>query len=956
LKETLSGGNYTQSAIVSSGLKQPNGVAVDGSGNVYIADTYNNRVLKETLSGGSYTQSTIGSGLNTPWDLAVDGNGNVYIADSNNGRILKETLSGGGYTQSTVASGLNGPGGVTVDGSGNVYISDSVNNRILKEVPSGGSYTQSTLLGGLNDPMGIAVDGSGNIYFADTSNNQVLKETLSGGNFGTVTVGSTSPTLTLVFTSDTAGTLGSQAVLTQGTAGLDFADAGTGSCTPGTNYPAGATCTIDVNFTPKFPGSRYGAAILKNGTGNVIATGYVFGAGSGPLVAFGPGIITTVAGNGTASYGGDGGAAVSAQLFLPPSVAMDGTGNLYIADLRNNRIRKVTPGGIISTVAGNGTAGYNGDNIAATSAKLNYPTSVVMDGAGNLYIADFDNSRIRKVTPGGTITTVAGNGTQGYNGDNIAATSAELSPYGLAMDGAGNLYIADGYNNRVRKVTPGGAITTVAGNGTAGYNGDNIAATSAELSDPRGITVDGTGDLYVADFSNHRVRKVASGIITTVAGNGTPGYNGDKGPAGSAELYYPEAVAVDGAGNLYIADAGDDHIRKVTPGGTITTVAGNGNATGGYNSDNIAATSAQLNGPSGVAVDGAGNLYISDTLNNRIRKVDVSDAPLLVFATTNVGAASAAQDVAVMNLGNAPLSLSQISTASNFTLQGPDTTCSSTGQTLNPATSCVLGIEFSPTATGSISGSVVLTDNTLNVSSATQTIALQGGNPVQPRVLTLPAIGVNATAATVKGIIKPSGAAATYWFEYGTRESLTITKTVVGNLPASIPEAVVSAQLTGLTPHTIYYFRAVAQNSAGVIDGQVMEFRSGGQNATSTSTPPSSNDLAASQSEIIPAASASSLLSQVRNAGAKATTGTTVSTQTQTATLEVALGRSMPLVVNLAGTIEGVPMTATCANPPEGVTCSYDDKAQTVTITPSENTPPGSYHVGISVTATPETD
>ncbi len=320
--------------------------------------------------------------------------------------------------------------------------------------------------------------------------------------------------------------------------------------------------------------------------------------------------ISTFAGNGTAGYSGDNGPATSGTLS-PAGIAVDSAGNLYIAD--SNRIRKVSKG-VITTVAGNGTYGFSGDNGPATSAQLFNPQGVAVDSAGNLYIADTFNDRIRKVS-GGVITTVAGNGTSGVNGENIPATTAQLNwPYGVAVDSAGNLYIANTYNNRVCKVS-GGMITTVAGNGSHGFGGDNGPAAAAQLSYPDGVAVDAAGNLYITDTDNNRIRKVSGGVITTVAGNGAEGFSGDNGPATSAQLGWPYSVAVDAAGNLYIADTFNNRIRKVS-NGVITTLGGDG--TFGFSGDNVAATSAAVS-PSGVAVDSAGRVYVADNVNNRIR-------------------------------------------------------------------------------------------------------------------------------------------------------------------------------------------------------------------------------------------------------------------------------------------------------------------------------------------------
>jgi sugar lactone lactonase YvrE len=278
--------------------------------------------------------------------------------------------------------------------------------------------------------------------------------------------------------------------------------------------------------------------------------------------------------------------------------------------------------GNIATIAGNGTAGYSGDGNGANCAELHWPAGVAVDGSGNVYIGDFINQVVRKVTPSGIISTFAGNGIRGYSGDGGAAISAELNaPVGVAVDGSGNVYIVDDNNNRIRKVTVAtGIISTIAGNGTGGYNGDGIAATAAELYQPSGVAVDGFGNVYIGDAANERIRKVnTSGIISTFAGDGVPGYNGDGIAATDAKLETPTGVAVDASGNVYIVDDQNLRIRKVNTSGTISTIAGNG--TGGYNGDGIAATSAELNSPTGVAVDSSGNVYIADYFNFRIREV-----------------------------------------------------------------------------------------------------------------------------------------------------------------------------------------------------------------------------------------------------------------------------------------------------------------------------------------------
>ncbi|MFD0352401.1 RICIN domain-containing protein [Streptomyces sp. NPDC127110] len=279
------------------------------------------------------------------------------------------------------------------------------------------------------------------------------------------------------------------------------------------------------------------------------------------------GRISTVAGNGAAGFKGDGGPAAASQLNCPREIAVDGADNLYIVDANNHRVRKVATDGTISTVAGNGAAGFAGDGGPATAARLNLPLGVAADRAGNLYIAEYHNNRVRKVTVDGVISTIAGNGTGGFKGDGGPAVAAQLNhPYSVAVavDGTGDLYIADADNNRIRKVVADGTISTVAGTGVAGFGGDGGPAASAQLSFPVGLAVDSTGALLVTDYRNNRVRKITTdGRIGTVAGNGTAGFGGDDGPPATARLNCPYAVAVDCVDTLYIADHANDRIRRI---------------------------------------------------------------------------------------------------------------------------------------------------------------------------------------------------------------------------------------------------------------------------------------------------------------------------------------------------------------------------------------------------------
>jgi uncharacterized protein (TIGR03437 family) len=589
---------------VSAPLGSLQGVAVDANGYVYAADVGNDIVVRITPDGiltvvaGNGIAGYSGDGgpatgaslfFFNAGNIALDAAGNLYIADKEGARVRKvnsggiiTTVAGNsiqGYSgdggPATRAS-LRGPNGLAVDRAGNLYIVDSDNHRIRKVTPGGiittfaGNGTGALAGDGgpataasLRFPIGLALDAAGNLYVADSANHRVRK------------IG-------------TDGTINTLAGSTSGFGG----DGGPATA---------AKLTLPRGVAVDGLGNAYIADSDNHRIRRVSSTG----------------IITTVAGTGTPDFSGDGGPALLATLYQPFAVAVDASGNFYIADTVNYRVRKVSALGTISTIAGNQFYKYGGDGGPATAASLNSPLGLAADSAGSLYIADTQNHRVRKVSRAGIMTTVAGTGAPGYSGDGVAATTAKLkSPKGVALDAAGNLYICDSDNHRIRKVGANGFISTLAGNGSAGYSGDGVAATRSSLAWPNGIALDATGNLYIADFGNGRVRMVApAGTITTVAGNGTAGFSGDGGQATAASLTNPSGVAVDLAGNVYIA--ADNRVRQVGRDGAITTVAGNGTAA--FSGDGGPAAAASLRNPVAVAIDGSGNLLIGD--GNRVRKV-----------------------------------------------------------------------------------------------------------------------------------------------------------------------------------------------------------------------------------------------------------------------------------------------------------------------------------------------
>ncbi len=576
-------------------LSGPRGVAVHSDGSLYIADSDNHRVLMVTAADTFTTVAGTGvrgsdgddgpasaAQLNIPTSVAVHSDGSLYIADSANHRVRKVDpngtistvagIGGRGYnradTTATTAQ-LSQPTGVAVDSDGILYIADRDNHLVRKVDPS--SDTISTVAGTgnsgyngekedattaqLSSPSGVALSEDGTLYIAETGSNRIRKIEKSG-KISTEWVGILSGHLL--------------------------------------NQPTGVAVYKDTLY------------IADSGNHLVQKVG-------------GSRTIDRVAGTKTPGYEGDDGPAISAQLSRPSGVALSSDGTLYIADSDNHLVRKVDPGNdYISRVAGTWSPVSEVKKRSATHTRLDQPTGVAVGSNGTLYIADSENHVVRMVS-GDMITTVAGTGDSGYDGDEGLAIAARLfSPTSVAVDSNDNLYVADYYNHVVRMVS-GDMITTVAGTGgRPGLGGDNGGATDAQLYFPYGVALDSNDTLYIADQFSNRVRMVKDGIITTVAGTGDPGYNGDGRDATDAQLYNPSGLAVDSNDTLYIADQFNERVRMVKDG-IITTVAGTGDP--GYKGDDGDATAAQLYRPVGVALDSDGSLFIAEKYGDIVRKV-----------------------------------------------------------------------------------------------------------------------------------------------------------------------------------------------------------------------------------------------------------------------------------------------------------------------------------------------
>jgi uncharacterized protein (TIGR03437 family) len=595
----------------SAQLVLPQFVVVDTAGNVLVSDAYYSQVFSIAPNGtikviaGTGTAGFSGGGgpaisaqLNAPAGLALDSAGNLYIADQGNNRVRKVTPAG---IITSIAGngnpGVSGDGGLATaaaigaaqhlafDTAGNLYISQPNDNVVRVISPAG---TINTFAGNgkpgfagdggpavnamFSEPDGLGVDGVGNVYVADRQNDRIRKINPQG----TITTVAGSPK--------------------QGFSG----DGG-----PATS----ATLSEPESVALASDGTLYIADTNNFRIRTVNLT---------------TGIIRTVAGGGTSYLDG---AASQAELEFPFGISFDSQGNLIMALIYGRQVRKLTPTGFVSSIAGLPPGATGGDNIPATSATLLEPWGVILDAPGNVYIADFVDNRIRMVSPSGTIGTFAGNGTFALPKDGNPATQFG-GPRNLAFDKPGNLYSSSAVIAGVEKIAPNGNATRFAGGGT-GLAGASGNALTAAFRNPWGGVFDPAGNFYIADTTAHRIWRVDSaGIITNFAGTGQPGYSGDGGPATAATMYDPYQLVSDAGGSIYIADSGNHCIRKVSPTGTITTIAGNG--TFGFSGDGGPATNAQLRNPTGVAFDGSGNLYIGDGV--RIRKVDVSTGIISTIA------------------------------------------------------------------------------------------------------------------------------------------------------------------------------------------------------------------------------------------------------------------------------------------------------------------------------------
>jgi hypothetical protein len=581
---------------VAARFSSPNGMAFDRAGNLYVADSSNNTIRKITPAGvvsvwagaagvqGSADGACATARFSYPKDITADSLGNLYVADTLNNTVRKitpactvSTLAGQPSVQGSTdgtgsAARFTFPWGITIDTTGNLYVADAFNSTIRKITPAGEVSTLAGTAGstGSTDgtgtvasflfPTGITSDSVNNLYMADTNNHTVRKIT-------------------------PAGVVSTFA----GTAGVSGSSDGTGAAARFKN-PQGITVDSAGNL---YVVDSYNHTIRK-----------ITPAGA----------VSTLAGAAGVSGATDG-VAAAARFRFPSATKMDNAGNLWVAD-GNETLRKITPAGVVSTLAGMAVAAGSSDGTGAT-ARFNFPSGMAGDSAGNVYVADSDNNTIRKITPAGVVTTLAGTAGVSNSTDGTGAAARFNGPTSITADSAGNLYVADTSNYTLRKITPAGVVTTLAGTAQVSGSTDGTG-TAASFSNLSGITIDSAGNLYVLDQSNCTIRKITpAGVVSTLAGTrGTAGAADGVGTA--ASFRYPTGIAIDSAGNVYVADTGNRTIRKVTPAGLVTTLAGTAGLQGSADGTGAAA---RFSSPNGLTADSAGNLYVADSNNYTVRKI-----------------------------------------------------------------------------------------------------------------------------------------------------------------------------------------------------------------------------------------------------------------------------------------------------------------------------------------------
>jgi hypothetical protein len=819
-------------AATSAKLNSPIGVVADRIGNVYIADHDNYRIRKVDKNGiittiaGDGVLGNSGNGgpalqaeFNYPWRPWVDPAGNIYFTDVTNS--LVRMIDTNGIMHAVAGTGVNGYSGdggpatsaeldsprVGGDGNGNIYIVNE-NSYILQRIDSNGIITTiggtpktsgttgdggPATAGKFWYPYGLDLDSSNNIYVAEASSARIRRLS-QNTNLPATAVGASA--MQNLFVQSTTAVTPTAGIVTPSPG--EFTLGALSGCTLGSELAANTPCGTSITFQPSMPGLQTAKLSFTDSTGNVSAIGLT-GLGMAPQASFGLAAISTIAGNGTTGYAGTGGPAASAQLSAPRGGVIDSAANIYFADSGNNVIRRIDGlTGIISTVAGTGTRGYSGDGSAAISALLNAPAKVVVDAAGDLYIADTGNNAVRFVdVMTGVISTIAGTGTADYTGDGGAATAATLNgPQGLAVDLGGHVYVADTGNNVIRYFGKGGNMTTLVGTGVAGYSGDGFNCYTAALNTPQSVAIGANDAFYIADTGNNVIRFVSTtNQISTFAGQqGNAANSGDGGAATAAAVDQPSDIGLDAAGDLYIAAGGQ--VRVIDTTGVISTLAGTG-AAGDYSGEGGPATNAVIPAPiSNILLDSAGDIILADTAANRLLKVDAATPISLNLGIQAPGTTGTATTIPVRNTGNSALNITGITATAGFTLPAGRANACTTTTSLAPGQSCLLNVILSPTssANGAVTGTLTLTDNTLNGTGVAQIFTLIGATrPISFTTTSLnmtPSVPVYGTPVTLTATIT-NGSSPTGTVNFSADGSVVGTQTVSGNqatlILASLP-------------------------------------------------------------------------------------------------------------------------------------------------------------------------